>query len=572
MESLLNLSKKTLKRRLDARVVEVQNEIESLKTALKIPKFAENDEDDQSSQSSDSECGSISSHDSSYSDWAAEDDVDECTEGIIDLIRDLFVEFNVNAVFVNRLLSILRTAGLEYFPKTYTTLMKTDGPKPEIQVYPDGKYVHFGLENQMVDKLNLLETAPNETIKLNVNIDGTPNTNSSGNQFWPVLGSIQIPSIKEPFEIGIFASPSVKPKETGFLNEFVQEAKLLQNNGLSYKDTNIKFMVNLFVCDTPANSFILKTKGHTGFECCRKCIVHGITIKNRRVFPEMDEDLRTDFDFRHQLYPNHHIGTSILTELDIDMVKNVPLDYMHLVLLGVMKKLLSFWVLGVKTGPKKLSADLIVILEQNLAVILMSQPDEFCRRIRSTFQLIFWKATEYRTFLLYCGPIALENVLPPREYQHFLKLHCAIHILLKDERLVYIDKANQFLREFVSEMLLVKNPLYGNQFVGYNFHNLIHLTDEVRNNGHLDKFSTFPFENRLFFLKKRLRSGNLPLEQTINRLREHKAFRRQKTKDSTKFPRVSRPSSNGEFKKIELNEDLLLDVTKKKQILHVQQQ
>jgi hypothetical protein len=290
--------------------------------------------------------------------------------------------------------------------------------------------------------------------------------------------------------------------------------------------------------------------------------VYGATVKKRRVFPELDEDLRTDFDFRHQLYPNHHTGTSILTELNIDMIKNFPLDYMHLILLGVTRTLLTFWVTGVKTGPKKLSPDKIVALEENLTNVLKSQPDDFGRRIRSTFQLKFWKATELRTFLLYAGPAVLENVLPSREFNHFLKLHCAVQIMLREERLVFIDTAETFLKDFVSEMLLVENPLYGNQFVGYNFHNLTHLANDVRNYGKLDNFSTFAFENRLFFLKRRLRSANLPLEQIINRLREHKAFRRNSTSGSAVYPRPSRPSSKG-FNKIEVRADLELDTSHK---------
>jgi hypothetical protein len=36
---------------------------------------------------------------------------------------------------------------------------------------------------------------------------------------------------------------------------------------------------------------------------------------------------------------NHHIGESPLEQLDIDMISSFPLDYMHLVLLGVFKRL-----------------------------------------------------------------------------------------------------------------------------------------------------------------------------------------------------------------------------------------
>lgn len=44
----------------------------------------------------------------------------------------------------------------------------------------------------------------------------------------------------------------------------------------------------------------------------------------------------------------YHKGISSLEELPIDIPSVVVLEYMHNVCLGVMKKLLSFWVKGKK--------------------------------------------------------------------------------------------------------------------------------------------------------------------------------------------------------------------------------
>jgi hypothetical protein len=245
MENLLELSKKTLKRRVEARIKEVQEKI----SATKIQKV---DESSPSEEDTDSELESLSSetpdegsstHDTSYES--------EYNDDTTDALRDLIVEFNIAAPCVNRLLIILKSAGLQFLPKTYVALMKTDDVKPKIQEFFDGRYVHFGLAKQISDKLDLLPIATNEDIKININIDGTPLTKSSGSQFWPILGSIQIPSIQEPFEIGIFASPNVKPKTTDFMNQFVQEAKELQKSGLFYKNKIHQIILNAFVCETP---------------------------------------------------------------------------------------------------------------------------------------------------------------------------------------------------------------------------------------------------------------------------------------------------------------------------------
>jgi hypothetical protein len=74
--------------------------------------------------------------------------------------------------------------------------------------------------------------------------------------------------------------------------------------------------------------------------------------------------------------------------------------------------------------------------------------------------------------------------------------------MIRDETLPFLNTAHALLVEFVLEMLLINNPLYGNHFVGYNFHNLIHLARDVVNNRKLDNFSSFPFENHVQFKKK----------------------------------------------------------------------
>lgn len=54
----------------------------------------------------------------------------------------------------------------------------------------------------------------------------------------------------------------------------------------------------------------------------------------------------------------------------------------------------------------------------------------------------------------------------------------------------------------------------------YNVHSLIHLTADVDRFGPLDAFSAFKYENFLGIIKRKLRHGNLPMQQVINRLNE----------------------------------------------------
>lgn len=61
-------------------------------------------------------------------------------------------------------------------------------------------------------------------------------------------------------------------------------------------------------------------------------------------------------DFLNRIDDEHHIGetVSILTEIpQINMIDNFSMDYMHLVCLGIVKKLISLW-LGIFVYLKKL--------------------------------------------------------------------------------------------------------------------------------------------------------------------------------------------------------------------------
>jgi len=64
-------------------------------------------------------------------------------------------------------------------------------------------------------------------------------------------------------------------------------------------------------------------------------------------------DSRTDHDFRLKLQQSHHVGTSNLESIpNINMVDDFPSDPMHLIFLGIVKKLVvSLWCFG-KSGTK----------------------------------------------------------------------------------------------------------------------------------------------------------------------------------------------------------------------------
>ena len=63
-------------------------------------------------------------------------------------------------------------------------------------------------------------------------------------------------------------------------------------------------------------------------------------------FPEIAVSLRTDAQFDEMTDEDHHIGSPPFGGFSFGMVSQFPLDYMHLVCLGVTHRLILLWMMG----------------------------------------------------------------------------------------------------------------------------------------------------------------------------------------------------------------------------------
>jgi len=276
------------------------------------------------------------------------------------------------------------------------------------------------------------------------------------------------------------------------------------------------------ICDAPAKAFVLCTKSRTGFSSCSKCIIEGNRYNNRICFPpseNIDVPLRTDAEFRSNVYGDYHNNATILQEIPhFDLIQNVPLDYMHLVCLGVVKKLIGLWI---EFGPRptRLRPRYVRNISDMLKNIQKTTPIDFGRKPRAMSEYRQWKATEFRTFLLYTGPVVLQHYLKKNIYEHFLSLHIAMSILISpimSKISSYVDYAEALLKHFVSTF----ECLYGKCFISHNIHNLVHLCNDVKKYGPLDSFSAFRFDNFLSSIKRQLRKSDKPLQQLWKRYME----------------------------------------------------
>lgn len=306
-----------------------------------------------------------------------------------------------------------------------------------------------------------------------------------------------------------------KPDNLDFLHDTVRDLNTILRQGVKDGDRIIKVSLRCIVCDAPAKAFVKGTKLYSGYYGCDKCCQRGVWV-GRITYPQVENVvLRTDTSFRAQSNEEHHHRESPFCDLEIDLVKAFPIDYMHQLCLGVMKKLILTWMRGKKEV--RISTQHVSQISTKLVSLKGCIPHTFARKPRCLEEVDRWKATEFRQFLLYTGKLALKGTLPPNLYDHFMALSVASSILTCPELAqLHLNYAADLLKYFVQKASLI----YGEEFIVYNVHTLIHLAEDVATHGCLDRISGFPFENYLQKLKRFVRSGKSPLIQIVKRLSE----------------------------------------------------
>jgi hypothetical protein len=260
----------------------------------------------------------------------------------INLLQDLqdwTRMFKVTTVAVDALLKILQRSH-PHLPSTSRTLMKSQSNRSGIVAINSGQYCHFGLLNGLLQFKDQLLKSDASVIYYQVNIDGLPLYKSSSVQLWPILGKLLNSTC--PFLIGIFCESGKPTNIDEFLCSFVNESKLLAEEGLTIENRKFLAKVACFICDAPARAFIKQIKSHTGYYSCERCMQKGDFCNGRLTFLELDSEKRLDDDFSAMKYKKHQTGTSPLLKLNVGLVSGCILDSMHLLHLGVVRRLILY--------------------------------------------------------------------------------------------------------------------------------------------------------------------------------------------------------------------------------------
>jgi len=356
-------------------------------------------------------------------------------------------------------------------------------------------------------------------VTLQFNCDGAPIFKSSKFSIWPLLCAVnELPMSIRNCNVMMHTLwfGRFKPCVSTFLQPFVSEIIMLYNNGFHFihTATNVThtFFVNatLCICDAPARAMVQNFTQFNGAFGCGFCTHPGQRIRkghgNVQIYP-MDQwyPLRTNKQSLKNATKATRMGkpiqgvkgASLLSLLpNFDIVQCLNVDYMHCVLLGVTRQFLNLWTESSSCG-RPFYVKNIAALDSILKSI--KPPNEIRRLPRTLMDKKFWKASEFKSFLLIYSPVLLMKTLPRQYYRHWLLLCNGIQLLLQEQVTeVMISTSRNCLNKFITLI----PELYGWQNVTYNVHILCHLPDTVKNWGPLCCHSAFVFEDVIGSLKR----------------------------------------------------------------------
>ena len=451
---------------------------------------------------------------------------------------ECLIDMDINHNNGNKLLHLLRSHEcFSYLPRDIRTLLQTPRDNIPISDIGVGQYLHLGFERAL-ETILLRTPAVSELdlIEIDIGTYGVRADNSRQTQLWPIQCMISNVRNSSPEVIGIYRGSNKPDVAMNFFSQFLSEySALKEKGGITYEGRVIPFKVRAFIADAPARSFVLNHKGHMAKYPCSKCTVKGSACEgqNNIVYTSTEVAPRTHEDYlvRSAADEHFHPGTRPAEIFLDDIVTQTPFEYRHLVLLGIMKKLLSAWMEGKFNLHQKLDWSRKNIISQRLDILASYCPKNFSRGPRSIQYYGQFKATEHRLFLIYTGIVVLFGVIDGPSYLNFLMFHVAIRTLTKKD-LTEVDFrfAEAAIVEFISSAINV----YGEKFASYNLHALKHLTEDARRFGNVDKFSAFPFENNMAFFRKATGKADKQLQQIYRRFQERIHFRSRVVEEKKK--------------------------------------
>ncbi|KAK3932990.1 LOW QUALITY PROTEIN: hypothetical protein KUF71_017178 [Frankliniella fusca] len=274
-------------------------------------------------------------------------------------------------------------------------------------------------------------------VNLVLSTDGVRVRKGSSKELWLLMFSpVEVPPhARESYTyiIGVWHD-KVKPRGNTFLKPFCRSLKAVENVGVNWKHPLTghvhcsSIRITLLVADAPARAMCLNVMNFNSKNGCNIC-----EITTQRVRPEPGKRRIRVYRYienpvlRTKQRMHNDKGFSELSLLSsIDISQLVIPEFMHSVLLGVCRQIVSIWI--EKPGAWSIANRLH---EVDHLLSQIKHPSFVHRTKRSLQDRKLWKASDFYYFLLFESLVVLYDILPDVYYQHFILLVKSIFTLLK---------------------------------------------------------------------------------------------------------------------------------------------
>lgn len=344
-------------------------------------------------------------------------------------------------------------------------------------------------------------------LSLMVNSDGVNIRSSGGKSIWPIqiICNFLPPQIRyqnQNILCVAFYYQDVKPDMLKYCEPFAEEVDHLQTHGFVFRDEVFRIAITCVVLDLPTRASFQQITQYNGYFACPYCLHEGeYTTKGvRYTYHDEPDNIRLneqilqimrDISEEKLKLKDGILGISPAVSFDhFDMVKSFGLDYMHCVCLGVTKAMHMFWMDSKNNHDSYINPAKRKNLDKRILTI---KPCTFIsRKPRSLKYIVKFKASEFRSLLLFYSPVVLRGILKDKYLDHFILLSGSIYKLLTTNISNNdFDIAEKKLEKFVREY----EVLYGKESMTMNVHLLTHMVFCVKNLGPLWTQSMFSFES-----------------------------------------------------------------------------
>ncbi|XP_043466329.1 uncharacterized protein LOC122501120 [Leptopilina heterotoma] len=304
-------------------------------------------------------------------------------------------------------------------------------------------------------------TNSRNVLTLNAFFDGATMKRSGNESFWAILVSMNELPINLRFKYIMVGGLMMIDKEpspdliNAFSEEFLNLIEILNTQGvdLIVGNRRINFFINLLfiVADSVARPLLQNRCQYNSYCACSYCYQLGLYINLVKYIFDPDFILRShesheqDVDavkdrqqnVRHRqnsrnirndrrTFVNGVKGPSSFINCNqrVDMVWSFSFEYLHAVLIGSVKQLWEIWVANGFLSQKD-------VADINGLISTITMVFETHRVARGFSFKSKWKASVWKSWLLFYGVPCLRKYLPPHCLEHFSLLVNTIFTLLK---------------------------------------------------------------------------------------------------------------------------------------------